>query len=196
VAIVEDDLWREVLGRATEAVSALVALEANLRQSKVGDAKVAVRVKYHVLWLKVTIDNAKAVQVSEGLDELRCVDTGTMLTKLTLLLEVAEKLAPVEEIDHEVELRGGLEGVVQADDVGRPHIGKDLSLSLCLLHQIFFDKLLFFQYLHCIVLAIIDFANKENLCKSAPADDFYQFKIVNRYFQPGNQQVLNRISVS
>lgn len=196
MAIVEDDLWREVLGRAAKAVSALVALEADLRQSKIGDAKVTIRVKYHILGLQVSINNSEAVQVSEGLDELRCVDTSAMLTKLTLLLEVAEELASVEEVNHKVELRGGLEGVVQADYVGRPNIGKDLSLSLCLLHQILFDKLLFFQYLHCIVLAIIDFANKENLCKGAPADDFYQFKIVNRYFLVGIQQVLNRVSVS
>ena len=69
---------------------------------------------------------------------------------------------------------------MQPNDVGRLHLGEDLTLRLRLLHQVFLKQLLLLKYLHRIKLAIIRFADEEDLCKGAATNDLEQFKVVHR----------------
>ena len=69
MALGSDKLWSHVLRRATETVGLLtlfVRLNALFTQSEVRDLQVALRVKQHVFWLQVAINNAVLVETVEA----------------------------------------------------------------------------------------------------------------------------------
>ena len=129
-----DDLWCQVLWRATERVSflTLICLSLSyslLRQTEVGDLQVAIGVKQNVLWFKITVNDSLAMQASDGLNHLRRVETRSLLAKLGILSQVSEQLTTVAKVHDEVKFGVSLERVVQLDDERAIDLLQDMALS-------------------------------------------------------------------
>lgn len=127
-----DDLWCEVLWRATVGISAracLIRLEALLRKPEVRDLYVPFVVEQHVLRLQVPVDDSILVEAAEGLDELCCVEACAPLAKFLVLPQMVEQFTAVQKVHHEVELGRCLESVVQLHDEWTVDLFEDVSLG-------------------------------------------------------------------
>ena len=102
VALVGDDLGREVLGRAAEGPRAVLDV---LGEAKVHKFEVAVLIKEQVLRLEVAVGDLSRVEVGEGGRDHRPIEDGRLLIELTHRAQLREKLAAQRQLEHHVDLR-------------------------------------------------------------------------------------------
>ena len=69
-----DDLRRQVLWGSAECVGHFVTLLLDLRQPKICELQVPVRVKNHILWLQISVYNTVLVQVLKSQQHLGGVE--------------------------------------------------------------------------------------------------------------------------
>lgn len=123
-----DDFGGEVLWGSAETICFIVESNALLGKTEVSYPNVALRVQENIFGLQVSVDDAVRVQAANGLDHLGSVDLGSELVELAFFSQICEHLASIEEVDDEVELGFGLEGVVQTHDVRIFDILQNVSL--------------------------------------------------------------------
>ena len=110
------DLGCEVLRSATESVGHLIAGHLQLAQSKVSQLDVALRVKNHILWLEVPVDDPVPMEALECQNDLSGVKARPLLLKLRFFAQVEKEFAPIQEINHEVQSFRRLKSIMQFDD--------------------------------------------------------------------------------
>lgn len=123
----QDDLRRDVLGRADEALRAL-ALFDHLGYAEVSEAGVAVFVKEHVLRLEVAVEDVLGVEVLQAEQDLAGVEAGLRLGEADALAKVVVEFAALLELHGEEDVAGRGEAVVEADDEGVADFLHDLFL--------------------------------------------------------------------
>mmetsp|Transcript_2822 Transcript_2822/g.11364 ORF Transcript_2822/g.11364 Transcript_2822/m.11364 type:complete len:742 (-) Transcript_2822:876-3101(-) len=124
VAALLNDLGGEVLGRAAEGGGAGAA-GAVLGEAKVADADEACAVNEQVLGLEVAVEDAAVVQVPEAGEDAGPVKGGVGGREGLHLVEEAEELAALHELEHHEEAVVVLEGCDEADEEGVPNGGED-----------------------------------------------------------------------
>ena len=97
VALAENDLGRQVLGRAAQCPRA--ALDA-LGEAEVGHLQVAVLVDKQVLGLQIAIQDLQVVQVLEREHDLRAVEARVRLGKAAHAPQMREHLATRNKLQH------------------------------------------------------------------------------------------------
>ena len=84
--------------------------------AEVGELEVAVRGDQHVLRLEVAIDDVVLVHPLQRERHLGDVEPARCLGEALVLAQDAEEVSPCDVLEHEVDARLVLEGVVQRDD--------------------------------------------------------------------------------
>jgi len=79
VALVEKNLWRDVLRRAADSVG---TFGADLGKAEVYQLEVAIRMNHNVLRLEIAIDNLFALQVLENGNDLRAIELCLLTIKV------------------------------------------------------------------------------------------------------------------
>ena len=102
VALVHQDLWGQVLGRAAERVGPLARLQV-LHEAEVRELKVARVVDEHVLRLQVAVHELLGVEVLEHEDDLGCVELGERRFKSAEALDDSEEFASFDVLEHDVD---------------------------------------------------------------------------------------------
>ena len=172
VARAVQHLRREVLGRAAERVRAAVdGVDVLLREPEVGQAHVALVVQQHVFGLEVAVDDVHLVQVLEREHDLRDVEAAARLVELALAAQVEEELAARAVVEHEVELVGRLERVVEPDDERVHDAAEHVALRLGVLDLVALDDVGLLQHLHRVDAARVALAHLHDLAEGALADD-------------------------
>ena len=89
----------------------------------------ALRVKEHIFWFKVSINDSLIVQAAQRVNYLSSVDLCPLFAKLLVFPQVSKKFSSVQEVNNEVKFSLSLEGVVQPNNVRIFDFLKDISLS-------------------------------------------------------------------
>jgi hypothetical protein len=167
-----------ILGHAEGGGARVVALEALLRDAKVGEADVALAGEQNVLGLEVAIQNGGAVQVLEAEADLGGVEAHALLVELLLLLEVEEELATIDVVHDEVELLARLERVVEVDEERVDELLENVLLGLGVLHLVALDNGLLVEHLHGVDLASVLLGDLDHFAERALANHLEQVKVV------------------
>uniref|UniRef100_A0A182TKX5 Uncharacterized protein n=1 Tax=Anopheles melas TaxID=34690 RepID=A0A182TKX5_9DIPT len=100
VALAQDDLGREILGRAAQRPGS--ALDA-LGEAEIGHLQVALRVDQQVFRLQIAIDQVEIVQILERQHNLGGVEARVRLREAAHLSQVREHLAARHVLQHHVQ---------------------------------------------------------------------------------------------
>lgn len=101
VALIQQDLWCYVLGRAADREG---ALGNYLRESEINHFEIAIVSDHDVLWLEVAIDDILPMQVLKDADYLRSVELGLLQVEVLHSSVVGEKVAPPQKLSEEVDV--------------------------------------------------------------------------------------------
>jgi len=101
VALVQEHLRRNVLGRAAERVCPRAGLY-DLREAKVRELRVAVLAQEDVLRLQIPVDDVLAMDVREGSPDLRRIKLALLIGKLPGTPEVGEELTAADTLHDDV----------------------------------------------------------------------------------------------
>uniref|UniRef100_A0A182Q467 Uncharacterized protein n=1 Tax=Anopheles farauti TaxID=69004 RepID=A0A182Q467_9DIPT len=149
VALAQDDLRREILGRAAQRPGS--ALDA-LREPKVRHLQVALRVDQQILRLQIAVDQIEIVQVLEREHDLGGVEARVRLGEPADLAQVREHLAARHVLQHHVQVRVVLEVELETDQERERDRLKDALLVQRVLDLLQLHHLLFVQDLHRVSL--------------------------------------------
>eukprot|EP01137_Pigoraptor_chileana_P022863 Opistho-2@88271 len=125
VALAQNDLGGEVLGRAAQRPG---AVKHTLGKSKVSNADVSAVVEKQVLGLQIPVDDIKVVQVVESHGDLGGVDTRHGRGEAAVRVQVGEHFASVNILQHNVEIARVLKRGNHVDDKRAVHCRKQLLL--------------------------------------------------------------------
>lgn len=128
VTTFNQNLGRQVIGRATEGVGLGVSFE-HLSEAEVSQADVAILVHQNVLRLQVTVDDVLLVQVTQGHSDLDCVESGPLFVEPRDLPQVHEKLATTDKSHDEENLLLRLEHIAHAHQEGVVSLEQDVLLE-------------------------------------------------------------------
>lgn len=102
VALAEDDLRREVLGRAAQRPRAPFH---PLGKAEIGHLQVAFRIDEQIFRFKVAVDDLQVVQVLEGEHDLGGVEARMRLAEFSHFAQVREHLAAGHVLQHHIQVR-------------------------------------------------------------------------------------------
>lgn len=191
VAFVRSYFWCQVGDASAKSVRDCLWLHSQLGQPEISQLNVTLRVEQDVLRLQVSVQNLILVQVADGLHQLSGIDLCSLLVKLFLFSQVSEHFASVHEIDGQVQLGIGLEGVVQFDNVRTLGMLQDLALGVDLLEHVKLDKHVLAHYLERIGFLVVDLPHQTYLPEGAPAYDLQVLEVINADPRVRRQQVLD-----
>ena len=181
MAVGLDDLRCEILGGAAEGVGhAVVGWLLDFGQTEIGQLQVALRIKKHILWLEISVDDTVLMEMLESQGNLSRIKARPILVETDLLAQMEEQLSTVEEVRHEVERLGRLEGVVQLDDERVRDLLHDIPLDLRVLLLVRSDDEVFLEGLDCVDLLRVLLARHVDFAEGAAADDLEQLEIFDR----------------
>lgn len=103
VALHIQNLGRQVLSSATEAVCLIFGLLQKLCQTEVRQPNVTIRVHQHVLWLQVSVHDLFGVQIAEGHQDLRADKFNCLLVESLHLVQVVVDVAARDILQEEVD---------------------------------------------------------------------------------------------
>mmetsp|Transcript_24197 Transcript_24197/g.63890 ORF Transcript_24197/g.63890 Transcript_24197/m.63890 type:complete len:496 (-) Transcript_24197:329-1816(-) len=154
VAVPQDDLGREVLGRAADGPRALVRRD-DLGEAKVDNLEVAVLVDEQILGLEVAVGDEVVVQVLEGEGDVGRVEGDVRLRELAALAlddigEHREELSPLNEVEEQVEVLRVLEGATQLEQEGVVADAEQVTLLLDVLRLVLGEDVLLRHHLERI----------------------------------------------
>mmetsp|Transcript_11638 Transcript_11638/g.43384 ORF Transcript_11638/g.43384 Transcript_11638/m.43384 type:complete len:268 (+) Transcript_11638:1072-1875(+) len=124
VAVAPQHIGSHVVVGAAERVElrhpfvALVSLVHVHGEAKVGEAHVAAAAQQHVLRLEVPVHDAPLVAVLQSQQHLRGVEARGGLGEAASLPEVRVQVSVHGQLGHQVQVRGGLEGLELRQDEG------------------------------------------------------------------------------
>mmetsp|Transcript_20766 Transcript_20766/g.43839 ORF Transcript_20766/g.43839 Transcript_20766/m.43839 type:complete len:206 (+) Transcript_20766:989-1606(+) len=169
----EDDLRRQVLGRAAQCPGAV--LDA-LGEAKVGHFAVAVPVEQQVLRLQVAVKDRERVQMFEHQSDLGGVEARRVVWEAPRLAQVREELAADDVLHHQVEVEVVLEGPHQVNDERVRDLLQNELLRLDMLNLLEVDDLGLFQNFQCIKVAICPIFHQPDTPKGASAKRLAKLK--------------------
>ena len=136
-----------------------------LRKTKISDSNMALRVKEHIFWFEVSVNDSLIMQAAQRVNYLSSVDLCSLFAKLLVFPQVSEKFSSVQKVNNEVKFGLSLEGVVQPNDVRIFYLLQNISFSLSFHKQIFLYQLILLQNFHCIWQLSFFVPHKINLSK-------------------------------
>mmetsp|Transcript_81445 Transcript_81445/g.230789 ORF Transcript_81445/g.230789 Transcript_81445/m.230789 type:complete len:389 (+) Transcript_81445:44-1210(+) len=154
VALVQQHLWCDVLGRSTECVRSCPRLH-DLREAEVGEFRVPVWHHQDVLGLQVPVDDVLAVDVRERRACLRGVKLGLIVGELPRTPEVREEFAAADDLHDDVDVVLVLGVAHHVDDEGVVDLRHQPLLVVNVVHLLQLDDLMFLHEFHGVVLAIL-----------------------------------------
>eukprot|EP00966_Prymnesium_polylepis_P053451 1235945-Prymnesium_polylepis.1 len=128
VPLAQDQLGRDVLGRAAECPRILV-LAHHLCKAKIDQLQVAMFVEQQVLRLEVTVCDSPVVQVLERHSDRRTVESGRVLSEPAVLGDEHIQLTAQHEFCEQVECELILERLNKRDDEWVVTLCQDLALA-------------------------------------------------------------------
>ena len=86
-----------------------------LTQAKVDDFKMTLFIKKDILWLKVTINNIKAVKIFQGQNQFSCIELALRFRKINLFNQMMTEILATAIIKSKVNVVWGLESKMKTD---------------------------------------------------------------------------------
>ena len=170
MASLDQNLWRQIIGCATERVGLLIALEY-LCETEICQTNISVLVHENVLRLQVTIDNLLAVKMAESHGNLDCVETRPFFWESCDLAQVGEKFTTSDESHYEEHFLFRLENVVHAHQKWVISLHKNVLLQLCRLNLVVLDDNILAQGFHGVGIVCASLLHKEHLAERAATND-------------------------
>jgi hypothetical protein len=90
---------------------------------------VTVRIEQNILRFKISVNDAKFVEIRNSLDNLSCINLDSKLVKSLFSSKICEKLSSVDKIKDKVEFGIGLESKMETDYIRTVHLFINASFS-------------------------------------------------------------------
>jgi len=120
--------WREVLSSSTEAHCKFILVNL-CSQAEVGEQQVAIGVEQDVLGLQVSVDDLLFMEVAESDGNLGDHKASLFFWEASLLDEMSEQLASLDEVHDEEDSELVLEHVIHGDNEWMLDVVEDLLLQ-------------------------------------------------------------------
>jgi len=101
VALIEENLWRDVLGRSTERVGAILN---HFGEPKIRELQVPVLCEQDILRLQISVNDVFGVAVLKNERDARRVKSSRLIVKPTGFSQVGEELPPNHVLEHQVQV--------------------------------------------------------------------------------------------
>mmetsp|Transcript_6878 Transcript_6878/g.15973 ORF Transcript_6878/g.15973 Transcript_6878/m.15973 type:complete len:487 (-) Transcript_6878:1464-2924(-) len=179
VRLAQPNLRSKIHRSAAERVSSLTLL----REAKIGQLDVPVAVEQHVLGLEVAVEDVLRVDVAHHLDHLHHRPSHLLGREPLLGEDKLREVAVGDDVHHEDEELGVLEGVLEVDEEGVLQDGHELLLRRDLLPprraEVLLHHLLL-HHLHRVVDAAVALDRFDHLAEAALAHHTDDLEIVER----------------
>ena len=169
VAALNQNLWRQVVGRTTEGEGLCIAFK-DLGQAEIGEADIAIFVHQDVFGLEITVDNVLLVQVAERHSDLNGIEARSVLIEARDIAEMHEKLTATHKSHDEEDLLLSLEHVAHAHEEGVISLQQDVLLQTSRLDLVVFNDYILAERLHSVHFLSSPLLDKEDFTEGTPTD--------------------------
>lgn len=163
MSLTVENLWSEIFRRSAKAIrSATAATDAFLGQAKIGQADVALGIQQHVFWLEVSVDDVKAMNITNGQDNLSSIKTSSCFVETTFLAKMKKQLTPWTVIENKEKLLLGLERHVHADDEWMTDIPENTAFRVGVFDLVSIDDVLLAENFQRVDFFGVVFTNQKD----------------------------------
>lgn len=138
-----------------ETLGDVVVVDAFLRESEVGQARVAILIENHVVRLEVTLDNFLFMQVLNGQQYLTELEARRGFVEPLLLVQQLAQVSVGTLVQDQEQPLFGLKSLVEAHYERVSHLGEYVALRQGLARQVPPHYFRLLKHLHCLQLQIV-----------------------------------------
>lgn len=112
MALATHNLGRFVLGRPDVFDAELIAILEFLRYTEIRQIEIPILPNENICRFQISVRVMLGVHVTQGLDDLSCVEFGPLFGEPVLFDEQREQIATSDELHHEYQIVIHVEGIV------------------------------------------------------------------------------------
>lgn len=147
VTTLHEDLWSQVVWSTAEGVGLSVSFE-HLGKSEISQTDVSILVHQDIFWLKISVDDLFAVEMTQSHSNLDCIELCPILWESGHLTQVGEELSSSHESHDKEDLLVGLEHVAHTNEEWMVGLQEDIFLQFGRLDLVILNNDILAERLH------------------------------------------------